>query len=84
MSPTTAPVEHDWLTVPETKVRFRIGRSKILQWIYAGQFRAVNIAADPNGRNARWRIERASFEAFLARRSGTRRSRRTEGGEDGD
>jgi hypothetical protein len=77
MSPTTEPIPHEWLSVTEVTQLLRTTRSKILSWIYDGQLHAVNIAADPNARNARWRVSRAGLEEFLACRAN-----QVEGGND--
>lgn len=51
------------LTVPQLARQFGVAEKKILDWIRAGELRAVNLARKPNGR-PRYAIDVVDIEAF--------------------
>jgi excisionase family DNA binding protein len=51
--------------------RYGVGVDKVLRWIAAGELRALNVAASPEGR-PRWRIDLADLAAFEERREAKR------------
>jgi hypothetical protein len=56
-----------FLTPPAIAEMLEIKPSKVIAWIKSGELTASNVAAKRTGR-PRWRISRASFDAFLLSR----------------
>ena len=46
-----------------------IESEKILAWIRSGELRAINLAFNPRGQRARWRIKVSDWLAFEERRA---------------
>lgn len=59
---------NDRLTVAQLAARLGVAPRKVHKWIRCGELRAVNTAADPNGR-PRWVIDLADLQAFEQRRA---------------
>jgi hypothetical protein len=74
-----------WTTPPKVACELGVDVHAILAWIKAGELRAVNLAANANGKRPRWKISPSDLEAFLARRASqapttpVRRRRKQEG-----
>jgi hypothetical protein len=58
-----------YLSPADVAERYGCKASKVILWILAGELRAVNAAANRNGRKPRWKISPADLAAFEASRS---------------
>ena len=70
MDETTESTKREYLTPPEVGEILGVGHNKILDWVHAGELRAVDLSTS-RGKRPRWRISRHDLESFLARRSAT-------------
>jgi transposase len=70
-------------TVHDIQKRYGVRVHTVLQWIRAGELRAVNVARKVGARRPRWRVSQEAVEAFEQLRSSTppppRARRRKEG-----
>lgn len=58
-----------YITPPQLAARLGVHAEKILQWIGAGEIRAVNVASDKTGKRPRWRIPLTEVARFETSRS---------------
>ena len=61
-------VASQYLSPPQVAKRLAVDAHKVIGWIRRGELRAVNVAADTEGR-PRYRIAPADLAVFLATRS---------------
>ncbi|MBP87005.1 MAG: DNA-binding protein [Planctomycetaceae bacterium] len=66
-------VQRKKLTPPQVAKMLGVNCDKVLGWIRRGELRAVNVAANPNGR-PRYRIDADDLRAFENQRSLTPKS----------
>lgn len=57
------------LTVANIADRLGIDDDTVRGWLATKQLRGVNVAKNPNGKKARWRVRETDLEAFLERRA---------------
>ncbi|MGO8748326.1 MAG: DNA-binding protein [Thermoguttaceae bacterium] len=53
----------------DVAARLGVNGSKVGLWIQTGELKAVNVATDPRGKRARWRITPEALSAFEAARA---------------
>lgn len=53
----------------EVGERLGVKAAKVISWIVNGELAAINVAANPKGKRARWRISPEALQAFENRRS---------------
>ena len=73
----------EMITPPQLAKRWGVAPDKVLALIHSGELVAVNLAINPRGKRARWRVSLTEVERFEEARSSkppapkTRRRRRT-------
>ena len=51
-------------TVQDIQNRYSVTVHTVLQWIRAGELKAVNVGRRPGAKKPRWRITQAALDAF--------------------
>jgi predicted site-specific integrase-resolvase len=57
-----------YLRVKDIAESLGVHQDKVLGWIKSGDLVAVNVVQDLKAKNARWRIRKEDYEAFLESR----------------
>ena len=58
-------------TVQDIQRRYGVTVHTVLQWIAAGELRALNVGRKPGARKPRWRVTQSALEAFESLRTVT-------------